>query len=119
MLPGVVPKFRRYFPTTCRTSQERKRRGTERGRISTLPPVRSADFPVRSNSQNIERFEGSVAASEFERCCGLESPRSVRLQGFHHPRRGLHRLVNVGSGVRGGKEPGLELGGREINAFGQ
>ena len=37
---------------------------------------RSADFSARSDSQNIERFEGSVAASEFEHCCGLETPRT-------------------------------------------
>jgi hypothetical protein len=37
---------------------------------------RSADFPVRSNFRNFGRFRGFEAASEFEHCCGLESPRS-------------------------------------------
>jgi glycerophosphoryl diester phosphodiesterase len=44
--------------------------------VDAEAPGRSADFPVRSNSRNIERPEGSGAASELEHCCGLESPRS-------------------------------------------
>src|ERR1043166_684294 len=42
-------------------------------------PDRSADFPVRSNSRNIERLTRVGAASESPesfRGCGLESPRS-------------------------------------------
>src|SRR5881296_67517 len=46
------------------------------GRILTLPPGRSADFPVRSNVERQEGFRRLLERWEARGLCGLESPRS-------------------------------------------
>ena len=40
---------------------------------------RSADFPVRSHPRSDRSFPSNQSTRKFDRCCGLESPRSGSL----------------------------------------